>query len=60
MITMLVLQQHATNLEVTSYAVSYTVSDEISLTYGTEESESGASTVDAEFTGLQLLTLLVE
>ena len=41
----------ATNLELVSYAVSYTVSDEISVTYGTEESESGASTVDAEYSG---------
>jgi outer membrane protein OmpU len=41
----------ATNLQLTSYAVSYTVSDEISVTYGTEESESGASTVDAEYSG---------
>ncbi|MDB9728397.1 porin [Candidatus Pelagibacter ubique] len=36
--------------EVTSYAVSYTVSDAISLTYGTETVESGLSTdTDAEY-----------
>ena len=42
----------ATNLELVSMAVSYTVSDELSLTYGTEESTSGtAGSVDAEYTG---------
>jgi outer membrane protein OmpU len=42
----------ATNLELVSMAVSYTVSDELSLTYGTEESTAGtASSVDAEYTG---------
>ena len=36
--------------EVTSYAVSYTVSDAISVTYGTETIESGLSTeTDAEY-----------
>ena len=36
--------------EVTSYAVSYTVSDAISVTYGTETVESGLSTdIDAEY-----------
>ena len=36
--------------EVTSYAVSYTVSDAISVTYGTETVESGLSTdLDAEY-----------
>ena len=36
--------------EVTSYAVSYTVSDAISVTYGTETVESGLSTdTDAEY-----------
>ena len=39
--------------EVTSYAISYTVSDAISLTYGTETIESGlASEVDAEYEGI--------
>ena len=36
--------------EVSSYAVSYTVSDAISLTYGTETVESGlAGSIDAEY-----------
>jgi outer membrane protein OmpU len=41
----------STDLEMTSYAISYTVSDEISLTYGTETSDAGDTAVDAEFTG---------
>jgi len=40
-----------TNLEMTSYGISYTVSDELSLTYGTEESDAGDSAVDAEYSG---------
>ena len=40
--------------EVTSYAVSYTVSDAISLTYGTETIESGLASevTDAEYEGI--------
>ncbi|MBD1154766.1 porin [Pelagibacterales bacterium SAG-MED21] len=41
----------STDLEMTSYAISYTVSDELSLTYGTESSDAGDTAVDAEFTG---------
>ena len=33
------------------WAISYTVSDELSLTYGTESSDAGDTAVDAEFTG---------
>ena len=41
--------------EVTSYAVSYTVSDSISVTYGTETIESGAAgSTDAEYEGLSV------
>ena len=40
-----------TNLEMTSYGISYTVSDELSLTYGTEESDKGSTAVDAEYSG---------
>ena len=37
--------------DVSSYSVSYTVSDEISITYGAEDFSTGeASTVDAEYT----------
>ena len=35
----------------TSYAVSYTVSDELSLTYGSETHDKGDSTVDMEVEG---------
>jgi len=41
----------STTLETTSYAVSYTVSDEISITYGTEEADRGDTTVNAEYEG---------
>ena len=39
----------ATNQETTSMAVSYTVSDAISVTYGTEEIDKGDTTTDAEY-----------
>jgi outer membrane protein OmpU len=35
--------------ETSSYNVSYTVSDEMSISYGTEEIDLGSGTVDAEF-----------
>ena len=38
-----------TNQETTSMAVSYTVSDAISVTYGTEEIDLGSEAVDAEY-----------
>jgi len=39
----------STDIEITSYAISYTVTDSISLTYGNEESEKGSTgTTDAE------------
>jgi outer membrane protein OmpU len=41
----------ADNLEMTSYGITYTLSDELSLTYGTEESDKGSTAVDAEYTG---------
>jgi len=42
--------------ETTSYGITYTVSDEISVTYGTEEIASDASTAveDAEFAGVKV------
>ena len=41
------------DIEMTSYAVSYTVSDDLSLTYGSETSEKGSSgTTDAEIDGI--------
>jgi len=43
----------ASEQEVTSYAVSYTVSDSISVTYGSETIESGlAGSIDAEYEGI--------
>ena len=40
---------NSTDIEITSYAISYTVTDSISLTYGNEESEKGSTgTTDAE------------
>ena len=41
----------STDLETTSYAVSYTVSDELSITYGTEEADRGDTSVNAEYEG---------
>ena len=38
--------------ETSSYAVSYTVSDELSITYGVEEIEKGGSTTDAEYSAI--------
>jgi outer membrane protein OmpU len=43
----------STDIEVTSYAISYSVTDSISLTYGNEESEKGSTgTTDAEIDGI--------
>jgi outer membrane protein OmpU len=38
--------------ETSSYAVSYTVSDELSITYGVEEIEKGGSSTDAEYSAI--------
>ncbi len=47
------VQTAASDQDVSSYAVSYTVSDEISVTYGTETIESGTSgDEDAEYNKL--------
>ena len=35
-----------------SYAISYTISDELSLTYGSESVEKGGSTTDAEYSAI--------
>jgi len=40
--------------ELTSFAVSYTVSDELSVTYGMEDAEQEGSTADAEYETLSL------
>ena len=39
----------ATDQDMTSYAISYTVNDEISVTYGTEDIEKGGDSTDAEY-----------
>ena len=39
----------ASDQDMSSYAISYTVNDEISVTYGTEEIEKGGSSTDAEY-----------
>jgi outer membrane protein OmpU len=44
----------STDLEMTSYAVSYTISDELSVTYGTEESDRGDTNVNAEYEGFSV------
>tara|TARA_B100000963_G_scaffold13191_1_gene10183 strand:- start:15 stop:635 length:621 start_codon:yes stop_codon:yes gene_type:complete len=38
--------------ETSSYEVSYTVSDELSIAYGTEEIDLGSSSTDAEYSAL--------
>ena len=43
----------ATDQDMTSYAVSYTVNDEISVTYGTEDIEKGGDATDAEYTTIE-------
>ncbi len=39
----------ASDQETSSYAISYTISDELSVTYGVEDIEKGGSTTDAEY-----------
>ena len=41
-------------MELSSIAVSYTVSDELSLTYGMEEADAEGSTTDAEYESISL------
>jgi len=43
----------ATDQDMTSYAISYTVTDEISVTYGTEDIEKGGDATDAEYTTIE-------
>jgi outer membrane protein OmpU len=40
------------DVEITSYAISYTVTDSISVTYGNEESTKGTGNTDAEIDGI--------
>ena len=42
----------ASDQDTSSYAISYTVTDEISVTYGTEEIEKGGSSTDAEYSSI--------
>jgi len=40
------------DVKMTSYSLSYTVSDELSITYGNESSDLGSSATDAEIDGI--------
>ena len=40
------------NEEISSWNVAYTVSDELSISYGSEELSVGGTTVDAEYTAV--------
>jgi outer membrane protein OmpU len=42
------------DMELSSFAISYTVSDELSVTYGIEEADSENSTTDAEYESLSV------
>ena len=42
----------ANDMESSSWAVSYTITDELSVTYGTETHDKGDNTVDAEIDGV--------
>ena len=48
------LSTGANDTEITSYALSYTVSDEISVTYGSETSDRGNATTDLEVEGIKV------
>ena len=42
----------ASDQTMSSYAISYTISDELSLTYGSETVEKGGTTTDAEYSAI--------
>ena len=42
----------ASDQDMSSYAISYTVTDEISVTYGTEDIEKGGDATDAEYSSI--------
>ena len=48
------LSTGANDTEITSYALSYTVSDEISVTYGSETSDRGNASTDLEVEGIKV------
>ena len=48
------LSTGASDTTITSYALTYTVSDELSVTYGTETSDRGDVSVDAEVEGIKV------
>ena len=48
------LSTGANDTEITSYALSYTVSDELSVTYGQETSDRGNATTDIEVEGIKV------
>jgi hypothetical protein len=47
------------NEEQSSYKISYSVSDELSISYGSETHETTGATYDEEFAKFQYHTLLV-
>ena len=46
------VQTGASDQDMSSYAISYTVTDEISVTYGTEDIEKGGDATDAEYSSI--------
>ena len=46
------VQTGTSDQDMSSYAISYTVSDEISVTYGTEDIEKGGDATDAEYSSI--------
>ena len=44
----------ANDTTITSYALSYTISDELSVTYGSETSDRGDATTDIEVEGIKV------
>ena len=48
------LSTGANDVEITSYALSYTISDELSVTYGSETSDKGSASTDLEVEGIKV------
>ena len=46
------VQTGSSDQDMSSYAISYTVTDEISVTYGTEDIEKGGDATDAEYSSI--------
>ena len=48
------LSSGANDITMTSYALTYTMSDELSVTYGSETSDKGSKTTDLEVEGISV------